>query len=136
MNKDGRPDVVLTVSEGKGPLSWFESPADPKTGIWVEHPVENGTLEGAHSLQVADFDGDGELDILTAEMHTSLEKRVLVYLNRKGAFEPRVPARTGSHNMRAGDIDGDGDIDIVGKNYGGPGRVIEMWENQTSDTKK
>jgi hypothetical protein len=38
--------------------------------------------------------------------------------------------------MRAGDIDGDGDIDIVGKNYGGPGRVIEMWENQTSDTKK
>ena len=136
MNKDGRPDVVLTVSEGKGGLSWFESPTNPRTGTWVEHPIEKGTLEGAHSLQVADIDGDGELDVLTAEMHTSGKKRVLVYLNKKGSFEPHVLARTGSHNMRVGDIDGDGDIDIVGKNYGGPGRVIEMWENQSSDAKK
>jgi hypothetical protein len=136
MNKDGRPDVVLTVSEGKGTLSWFESPGNPRTGTWVEHPIGKETLEGAHSLQVADFDGDGESDVLTAEMHTSRKKRVLVYLNRKGAFEPLVLARTGSHNMQAGDIDGDGDIDIVGKNYAGPGRVIEMWENQTSDSKR
>jgi FG-GAP-like repeat len=136
MNRDGRPDVVLTVSEGKGGVSWFESPIDPRTGIWGEHPIEKGTLEGAHSLQVADFDGDGEPDILTAEMHTSRKRRVLVYLNRKGAFEPHVLARTGSHNMRVADIDGDGDIDIVGKNYAGPGRVIEMWENRTSDATK
>jgi len=133
MNRDGRPDVVLTASEGKGPLSWFESPENVRTGTWVEHPVEKNNLEGAHSLQVADFDGDGEPDILTAEMHTSGEKRVLVYLNRKGTFEPMILSRSGSHNMRAGDIDGDGDIDIVGKNYGGPGRVVEMWENRLGD---
>lgn len=136
MNKDGRADVVLSVSEGNGPLSWFESPEDPRTGTWVEHPVEQGILEGSHSLQVADFDGDGKPDVLTAEMHTSRKKRVLLYLNREGTFEPLVLARTGSHNMQAGDIDGDGDIDIVGKNFGGPGRVIELWENQISDAKK
>ena len=136
LNKDGRPDVVLSVSEGKGSLSWFESPANPRTGPWVEHPIEKGILDGAHSLQVGDFDGDGELDVLTAEMHTSRKKRVLLYLQKEGKFEPLILARTGSHNMQAGDIDGDGDTDIVGKNYAGIGRVIEMWENQTSDTKK
>lgn len=136
MNMDGRPDVVLSVSEGKGPLSWFESPENPKTGVWIEHPIEKGRLEGAHSLQVADMDGDGKLDVITAEMHTSSNKRVLIYLNEGETFIPVVLARKGSHNMRVGDIDNDGDIDIVGKNYAGPGRVIEMWENQNSNEKK
>jgi hypothetical protein len=93
-------------------------------------------LTGTHSLQVADFDGDGNLDVLAAEMHTSKKKRVLVYLNKGGTFTPTVLSRTGSHNMRIGDIDGDGDIDIVGKNYAGAGRVVEMWENLTNDAKK
>lgn len=136
MNKDGRPDVVLSVSEGKGRVAWFESPANPKTEKWIEHPVESDTLEGAHSLQVADLNNDGRLDIVLAEMHTSSKKRVLVYLDRGTTFERVELARTGSHNMRVGDIDGDGDIDIVGKNYGGSGRVIEMWENRASDLKK
>jgi hypothetical protein len=136
MNKDNRPDVVLSVSEGKGPLSWFEAPNDPKTGIWMEHPIEKGVLEGAHSLQVADFDNDGDPDVITAEMHTSSKKRVILYLNEGESFRPLILARNGSHNMRAGDIDHDGDIDIAGKNYAGPGRVIELWENRTSDPGK
>jgi len=136
MNKDGKPDVVLSVSEGKGALSWFESPKDPRSGAWFEHPIDMEVLTGTHSLQVADFDGDGNLDVLAAEMHTSRKKRVLVYLNRGGTFEPIVLSRAGSHNMRIGDIDVDGDIDIVGKNYAGSGRVVEIWENLTSDAKK
>ena len=132
MNHDGRADVILSVSEGKGPLSWFEAPMDPRSGAWVEHPVEKGLLEGAHSLQVADFNGDGRLDVLTAEMHTSSRKRVLVYYNKGNGFAPAVLSRNGSHNMRIADIDGDGDFDIVGKNYAGAGRVVEWWENRTS----
>jgi hypothetical protein len=135
MNRDGRPDVVLSVSEGTGPLSWFESPGEPRSGAWIEHPIEKGALEGAHSLQVADFDGDGGLDVLTAEMHTSGRKRVLVYFNKGGTFTPAVLSRKGSHNMRIGDIDGDGDYDLVGKNYAGPGRVVEMWENVARDAR-
>ena len=136
MNKDGRPDVVLSVSEGKGGVSWFEAPENTRSGAWVEHPIEAEVLEGAHSLQVADFDFDGDLDVLVAEMHTSWKKRVLVYLNETGAFKRVELARTGSHNMRVGDIDGDGDFDIVGKNYGGSDRKIEMWENRISSQNK
>jgi len=136
MNGDGRRDIVLSVSEGKGPLSWFECPKNPRADAWVEHPVEKEMLEGAHSLLAADVDLDGAPDIITAEMHTSKKKRVLVYLNEKGSFRPMELAKTGSHNMQAGDIDGDGDVDIVGKNYAGPGRVVEMWENLSSDARK
>lgn len=136
MNGDGRPDVVLTVSEGTGAVSWFESPDDPKSRPWVEHPVEREMLEGAHSVQVADIDSDGDLDVVTAEMHTSGEKRVLVYLSEGGAFRAALLARSGSHNMRVSDFDNDGDYDIFGKNYAGSDRVIEMWENQISEKKK
>ena len=129
MNGDGRPDVVLSVSEGKGSLSWFESPTAPRTGVWIEHPIETGALEGAHSLQVADFDEDGRLDVVTAEMHTSSKKQVLVYFNKGNTFTRTILSREGSHNMRIADIDGDGDYDIVGKNYAGAGRVVELWEN-------
>jgi hypothetical protein len=135
MNRDGRLDVALSVSEGQGSLSWFESPNDPKTGAWIEHPVEKGTLEGTHSLRIADFDNDGDLDVLAAEMHTSKRKRVLIYRNEGGTFKPALLARSGSHNMKVGDIDNDGDPDIVGKNYAGTGRVIEMWENRSSAAK-
>lgn len=132
MNKDGRPDVLLSVSEGKGQVSWFEAPENPRIGRWIEHRIEAGTLEGAHSLQVADLDNDGNLDVVVAEMHTSWTKRVLAYFNNGTTFRRVELSGNGSHNIRIGDIDGDGDIDIVGKNYGGVGRVVDMWENLSS----
>ncbi|MCK4284092.1 MAG: VCBS repeat-containing protein, partial [Candidatus Brocadiae bacterium] len=48
MSGDGRPDIVLTRSEGKGRLSWFEAPEDPR-GRWTEHVVDD-SLDYAHSL--------------------------------------------------------------------------------------
>jgi hypothetical protein len=133
MNRDGRRDVILSVSEASGNVAWFEAPPNPKTGAWTRHLIESETLEGAHSLQVADVENDGDLDVVTAEMHTSPQKRVIVYVNEGGAAWIRhIIARTGSHNLRLGDIGKDGDMDVIGKNFGGPGRVIEMWENLSS----
>ncbi|MBN2009920.1 VCBS repeat-containing protein [candidate division KSB1 bacterium] len=134
MNEDNRLDVILTVSEGDGQVIWFEAPVDRKDGTWAKHIIENEILEGAHSLQIADFNNDGDPDVLTAEMHTSSQKRVIVYLNAAGSWTKNIIATTGSHNMRTADIGLDGDIDIIGKNYGGMTRVIEMWENLTADT--
>jgi hypothetical protein len=135
MNGDGRLDVILSVSEAGGNVAWFEAPPDPKTRVWSKHIIESEELVGAHSLQIADLDNDQDLDVVTAEMHTSPQKRVIVYINENGLQWIRhIVATSGSHNMRVGDAGKDGDFDLIGKNFGGSGRVIEMWENLTVTT--
>ena len=133
VNRDGRADIVLSASEGPGMLAWFEGPTDARQPSWPRHEIEAGELEGAHSLELGDLDGDGFLDVLTAEMHTSPGRRVLVYLQRPVGWLPILLSRGGSHNARLADIGRDGDLDVIGKNYAGKGRRIEIWENLRAD---
>jgi hypothetical protein len=98
---DGRPDAVLTRSEGHHRLSWFERPSDPRQGTWSEHVVED-SLDFGHSLVVCDSEG-GQLYIVTAEMHQSPRKRV----------------------MRLGNT---GRLGIVGANWSGGHQPLELWE--------
>lgn len=129
MDKDGDLDLVLTTSESAGPVKWLEAPTNPKLGGWKSHEIVR-SLDRAHSLQLGDLDGDGRLDLATAQMHTSKDKLVLVFLqDGKGGFRRIALAETGSHNLQLGDIAGDGDLDLVGKNYAGPERYVEIWVN-------
>lgn len=132
INGDGRADIVLTPSEGTARLVWFEAPEDPTTSGWREHVVQD-PIAFTHSLELADVDGDGALDIVTAEMAQSDDPdEVLVFFNAGGghSWRRQVVAATGSHNLRVGDLDADGDIDLYGSNWQDPpvGRV-EFWRN-------
>ncbi len=128
INGDGRLDIVLTRSEGKHGISWFEAPEDPAGGEWVEHVVDD-SVDFAHSLIIADLNGNGTPDIVTAEMHQSERRRVLVYLNegRGAAWRRQVVATTGSHNMCVADFGGTGRPAIAGANWSGPYQPVEMW---------
>jgi hypothetical protein len=123
MNGDGKPDIVLSYSEGKGRLSWFENPT------WRERLINAGPLEGVHSLGVADFDGDGRLEVMAGEMHTSPGKGVMVC--RRGPtgeqWQRLVLATTGTHNAQVGRLTPGGLPAIVGKNYDGP-KQVEIWQ--------
>ena len=132
LNADGRLDVVLSVSESDGPLAWFEAPPDPVSGPWRRHDIAPGPFTGVHSLQVADFDLDGDPDVAMAEMHTSAKQRVLLFLKNGESWQAQTISRAGSHNLQVADIDADGDVDMVGKNFGGPERPVEWWENLTA----
>ena len=132
MNADGNLDVVLTGSEGDAGVSWFEAPA-AATMAWTEHSISENPLNGVHSLGVADLDGDSLPDVLAAEMHTSPDRRILVFRPRDNGWEALTLALHGSHNMIVTDIDADGDKDLVGKNYAGPVRLVEYWENRSAD---
>ena len=128
MNGDGLADIVLTRSEGHHRLSWFENPGGAGAGLWAEHVVDDD-VDYAHSLVIRDLDGDGRPEIVTAEMHQSSRKRVLVYLSRGvGIWGGHILAETGSHNICVGDVSGTGRPAIIGANWSGDFQPVEMWE--------
>ncbi|MCU0533116.1 MAG: VCBS repeat-containing protein [Hydrococcus sp. Prado102] len=125
MNGDGKRDIVLSHAEGEGRVSWFENPT------WVEHIIEPESLRGAHSLEVADFDADGDRDVFVGEMNTG-GGRVMVYenLDRADRWSRSILASTGTHNAIVRDMNGDDKPDIIGKNYT-KAKLVEIWQNAT-----
>jgi hypothetical protein len=139
INRDGKPDILLGPAEDCiGPVAWFAGPAWKRHEIMVGDSGElrgNHTeLRGNHTLEVADFDGDGQLDLLLGEMHTGA-KRVMVYQNlSKGSSWKRILLSSeGTHNARIADLNADGRPDIVGKNYDGP-KKVEAWLSRVPTT--
>ena len=123
---DGATDIVLAPAEDvTGPVMWVAGPE------WTaQTTIDPDDLDGNHTLEVADFDGDGQLDVMAAEMHIG-GGRVLVYTNDDGAWTRHVVSTDGSHNARIVDLDGDGRPDIVGKNFDGA-KAVEAWINTST----
>ncbi len=130
LDADGKMDVVLAGAEVSGErLSWYGA-QDPVNGPWIEHPVA-AVADYNHSLEAADMDLDGDLDLIVAEMQQSVDPdNVIVFRNEGGGltWSPQVVATTGSHNMVVTDLEGDGDFDIIGANHAQP--PLEMWRNE------
>jgi hypothetical protein len=124
MDGDDDNDIVLCHSEGSGPIAWFENPG------WQRHNIDAGSINRAHSLEVADFDRDGDADVMAGQMHTSPEKRVMVYENLGGGetWTRSILSTSGTHNARVADVNDDSMPDIVGKNYDGS-KQVEVWMN-------
>jgi hypothetical protein len=134
INADGRLDVVLTPSELRGEtyeLAWYEQPSAGATGEWREHVIVPEIECVIHALGSGDLDGDGDIDIVIAEMHQGEDPdEVSVLLNESSGREWRkqVISTSGSHDIVVADVDGDGDLDIFGANHAGAAPV-ELWRN-------
>lgn len=131
LDGDGRPDIALTPAEGSGSIVWYRAPANPQTGTWVKTVLRAGA-DRYHSLVLADLDGNGWCDLITAQMHTAVTGPYIeVYLNPgpTAAWTRQVLANASSHNLVVGDLDGDGHLDLAGCNYiGNP--PVRAWINQ------
>jgi hypothetical protein len=132
-NHDGRLDIAMTPMYDDGNLVWYEGPADPRNGTWVKHVI--GPMSYVHqgSLQIADFDGDGNLDIAFAEQEQSASKRIGIYYNNGNAssWTLQVLATTGGHNIKAGMIGNDRLPSLLSANHGnfGAPNPLELWRN-------
>jgi len=87
INGDSRIDVVC-ASQGEGPgagddnrqigdgLVWYEAPSDVHTGRWTKNVIDPAIgWVHASAIQLADFDGDGHLDINYAQQDQSKDRK-------------------------------------------------------------
>ena len=98
---------------------WFENPS------WRIHDIDT-TLLQPHSLTVADFDQDGDVDAASCGYES---KRVMLYLNiGQGKFRWTVlDENEESYDLRHVDMDGDGDFDLL--NAGRGSNNVVWYEN-------
>jgi len=135
----GQARVALADLTGSGAtdIVLAEGESDPARLVWLEGPtfekmhVLRDDLFHPHSLEVADFTGDGHVDIFCGEMHLGRNEapKLLVMLNDgKGGFRQVViDCPQGTHEAKLADFDGSGRIRIVGKPYL-PHSQIDLWE--------
>ncbi len=126
VNGDGRLDAVVThENDPANSVVWFEQPVDP-AGLWVRHVMASGGPYPLLSLDVADLDGDGDLDAVVGE-HDVADAghgtgRVLENVDgRGGQWASHVLSRDEEYHdgMQLADLDGDGDLDVftIGWNH-------------------
>ncbi len=137
LDGDGLVEVVLTESEmdANARLAVLSQPENgPAAGTWDVEIVlgPEKDYRAMHSLQVADLDGDGSLEVFVGEMEngktdgveTLPEWFVLEYVGdgsgnagQEGNWERTVllDDNFGTHSAHVADVDGDGRLDIVGK---------------------
>lgn len=131
--------VVIAPGDGVGPLRWYECVGNPEsTKDWVGHDLLGRSMIHGHSLQLADIDGDGRLDIFAAEMAKWTENRPtpdnpqatawILYGDGRGAFRTTVFAKgIGFHEARVADLNGDGRMDILDKPYTWDAPRVDVW---------
>ena len=127
--KDGRPEVVLVVGDGIAPMIMYEWQKGTWIGTVLLEEVDNG-----HTLDIVDFDGDGNLDIFNAEMDLGQNPDAKAWIllgDGKGNFKNTVVIEGyGNHESRIADLDGDGDYDILGKPYKWKAPRLDIWLNE------
>jgi hypothetical protein len=138
IERSSHPQIVINSGDGVGPLTWYEcngDPQDPKA--WTPHVLVEKVIHG-HSLQIADIDGDGHLDIFAAEMAKWTEKRPdsdnpqakawIFFGDGAGHFrKTEFSNGIGFHEARIADLDGDGLMDILDKPYNWHAPRIDIW---------
>jgi hypothetical protein len=146
--KPGRfAQIVVAPGDGSGPVTICECSGSPtNSSDWRGTKLLPHIAHG-HTLEIGDIDGDGNLDIFTAEMAKWSEKKNepdnpsagswILLGDGKGIFRTTV-FRTGFgfHEARLADLDGDGALDILSKPYNWEAPRLDVWLNNGTGSKR
>ncbi|RKZ65399.1 MAG: hypothetical protein DRQ48_11660, partial [Gammaproteobacteria bacterium] len=131
LDQDGDADVLGT-GRSDGEVSWFEN-TDGLGTAWTERNMHSG-WGNARSIEAADLDDDGDLDLLAAAITAGQiawwENQTL---HRSATYPTKNIVATlfnGFEDAIAADLDGDGDVDILGASDADD---IRWWDNTAGD---
>lgn len=130
LNGDGRADVVVAEERYPG--------LEPDASLYVYLQAEDGSFTrqtvvtqfSMNNLDIADFDGDGDLDIVTSE-HKGEALSLQLWLNDGNAAFTRQEIDRGKEShlgAQAVDMDGDGDLDLVSIGWD-QHQYVHLWRN-------
>ncbi len=138
MDGDKRDEVFISCSEKfRNRIAWYDY--DPQCDKWSVHDI--GMNSWSHTLQVGDFDNDGDLDVLSGNNGDQGLKEaspVILFLQGEGDKDwkiwsnKQVLTMDGAYNSYIGDVDSDGDLDFF-RYRGHQGTNYELWLNKTVD---
>lgn len=126
LDGDGDPDLV-GASAWSDDLLWWENASGDAT-VWSVNTID-GAVDGVRGLDLADLDGDGDLDVLAAAAFTSTlswwehpDDLATAWTEHQldGVF-------AGGTAVKAADLTGDGWLDVVATPFDGD--AVEWWEN-------
>lgn len=123
LNGDGRMDFIALISQQhEQVVAFINRPEGFKPEIIYAAPHPNW---GSSGMDVADLDGDGDMDVLMAH-GDSLDDGILKpyhgieWLENRGSYPfvaHTLATLPGVHPVKAVDLDGDGDLDIVASSF-------------------
>ncbi len=129
LDGDGRTDVAIAEERYPG--------LEPDATLWIYFQRDTGfvreklvTQSSMNNLDFADVDGDGDLDIVTAE-HKGERLALQLWRNdgKGGLSESTIDTGKENHlGARTVDIDGDGDLDIIGIGWD-QHQFVHLWRN-------
>jgi hypothetical protein len=116
-NNDGFSDIILTGSKYKGFATWepvtYLYQNDGKGSFFI---ADSSFVQfSSGSCRFADYDNDGDLDLLLTGAATGYGVYSTIYRNDDGSFTNIEPGLTGLTTSKSAwaDVDGDNDFDFV-----------------------
>ncbi len=117
-NDSGPDDDVFLRDRNRATTTW-QSVGCPSASGWGGFGAATNSAVGTrpYSVSLGDVDGDGDLDLATANLSSN---NVSVLLNNgAGSFGSATNSAVGTspYSVTLGDVDGDGDLDLATANY-------------------
>ncbi len=114
-------------------ISWSEIPGKLFLDISsTTHPI-NADMGGCRYAFPADMDGDGDIDVVASETHTSTPYKLAWFENdgSGGGWDIHIISAYYALIWCAypSDLDNDGDMDVVGSNLAISKQGLEWWRN-------
>jgi hypothetical protein len=127
INGDGKPEVV-TIDNINGSVLWFEFDGDPRDAAsWSQHYICHEGLPGAYDVAVADYDGDGEMEVVASSW---VKGNMFAYFDRQDGEWVKSIIDEGvkeTRMVRAVDMNGNGRPDFIGTASGSD--LLAWYEN-------